>query len=225
VQAALAVKSEDYPRAKTIAEKIDDAELRTDTVSFLLYRAALFLIETNQMDKATELAPQISDAARRAVVRIAVAQRLISTKSQSDEGALIEQRTLDLLTEVERDLTKQDASNKIARILLGRVAVLAKLDKDQALASLQNVTQVINKLDSFELHDTSAPDLGLSVAPSAGATVSRPRIGFSFRNAIDPLITTNFEQVVATAERFSAKEVRGLARLEVAKFYLRQNPK
>jgi len=224
-QAALAVKTEDYPRAKAIAEKIDDAELRADTVSFLLYRAALFLIENTQTDKATELAPQISDAARRAVVRLAVAQRLISTRSQSNDSALLEQRTLDLLTEVERDLTKQDPSNKIARILLGRVAVLARLDKDQALVSLQNVIQVINKLDSFDLRETSAPDLGLSVAPSAGATASRPRIGFSFRNAIDPLITTNFEQVAATAERFSVKEVRGLARLEAAKLYLRQNLK
>src|SRR5712672_3623614 len=48
---------------------------------------------------------------------------------------------------------------------------------------------------------------------SGGGNFSHP-IGFSFRNAIEPLITTNFEQIAAAAETFAAKEVRSLARLE-----------
>ena len=82
---------------------------------------------------------------------------------------------------------------------------------------------MINKLDSFDLRDSSAPDLGLGISATSGATVERPRLGFDFRSAIDPLITTNFEQVASVAERFAAKEVRGVGRLEVAKLYLRKN--
>jgi hypothetical protein len=36
-------------------------------------------------------------------------------------------------------------------------------------------------------------------------------------------MTTNFEQIAAVAERFTAKEIRGVGRLEVAKLYLRKN--
>jgi hypothetical protein len=225
LQAALAVKKDDYARAKAIAEKIDDAELRADAISFFLYRAALSLIQTKQTDKAIELAPQIGDVARRAVVKLTLAQQLLATRRQSDDAALIEQRTMDLLIDVGRDLAKQEPTNKIARLLLGRVAVLAKLDRDQALSSLQETTQIINKLEAFDLRETGAPDFGLNAMPAAGATVDRPRIGFSFRNAIDPLIEKNFEEVAASAERFAAKELRGTARLEAAKLYLRAQTK
>jgi hypothetical protein len=222
-QAALAVKTEDFARAKSIAERIDDNDLRSDASSFVLYRAALSLIEKSETDKVLELASQISDAARRAVVKIAIAQRLLATKAEPENRALLEQRVLDLLNEVERDLTKQEPSIKIARLLLGRAAVLAKLDKEQALTALQHTALIINKLDGFDLRDGAAPDLGLSLSASSGATVDRPRIGFSFRNAVEPLITTNFEQIAAAADTFAAKEVRGVARLEVAKIYLKQH--
>jgi len=223
-QAALAVKTEDFARAKNIAEKISDDALRADATSFVLYRAALSLIEKNETDKVLEITSQISDAGRRAVVKIAIAQRLLATKTEPENRALLEQRVLDLLNEVERDLTKQEPSIKIARLLLGRASVLAKLDKEQALTALQHTAQVINKLDAFDLRDGGAPDLGLSLSSSSGATVDRPRIGFSFRNAVEPLITANFEQIAAAAETFAAKEVRGVARLEVAKVYLRPRP-
>src|SRR5205823_3328050 len=113
-------------------------------------------------------------------------------------------------------------SAKVARILLGRTALLSKLDKEQALTALQHTAQMINKLEAFDLHDGSAPDLGLSLSAPSGAPVDRPRIGFSFRNAIEPLITANFEQLASVADAFTAKEVRGVARLETAKGLLRQ---
>src|SRR5207253_668422 len=49
-QAALAVKVEDFTRAKSIAEKINDDTLRSDATSFVLYRAALSLLEKNETD-------------------------------------------------------------------------------------------------------------------------------------------------------------------------------
>ena len=225
VQAALAVKVEEFARAKSIAEKIDDDALRSDAISFVLYRAALSLIQKNDPDKVSEIAAQISDVARRSVVKMAIAQKLLATKAGPEERVLLEQRTLDLLNEVERELAKQEPSAKVARILLGRTGILAKLDKEQATTALQHMAQLINKLDAFDLRDGAAPALGLGVSASSGATVVSPRIGFSFRNAIEPLITTNFEQLASAAETFTAKEVRGLARVEVAKLYLSQRAK
>lgn len=81
---------------------------------------------------------------------------------------------------------------------------------------------MIDKLDGFDLRDRAAPDLGLGAAGTSGATVARPRIGFDFRSAIEPVIVTNFEQIAAMVERLTPKEVSGAARLEVAKLYLQK---
>ena len=226
LEAALAAKPKEYQRAKRIAEKITDDDLRADAVSFVLYRAALFFVEKAEIEKAAEIAPQISEVSRRAVVKIAIAQCLRASKTEKTEAgelSLEQQRAFDLLNDIERDLRKEEPSANAVKILLGRTAVLAKLDKAQALVALEQAVQMINKLDSFDLRDGSAPDLGLGVSETSGATVARPRIGFDFRSAIDPLIRTDFEQISAVADRLTAKEVNGVGRLEVAKLYLRKN--
>jgi hypothetical protein len=228
VEAALATKPEDYQRGRRIAEKIDDdKDLRADVVSFLLYRGALFLVEKTEIEKAAELAPQISDLLRRSVVKIVIAQHLLSSKpekSQPEESTtLTQQRAFNLLSDIDRDLKKEGPSASAAKILLAKTAILAKLDENQALTSLEISVQMINKLESFDLRDGSAPNLGLGVSATSGATVERPRLGFDFRSAIAPLITKNFEQIATVAESFTAKEIRGVGCLEVAKLYLRKN--
>jgi tetratricopeptide (TPR) repeat protein len=226
VKAALATKPEDYIHAKRIAGKVDDDDLRADAVSFVLYRAALFFAEKGEIEKAIEIAPTISDISRRAVVKIAIAQRLLSSKSgkvEPGEVNFAQQRALDLLSDIDRDLKKADPSANAAKILLGRTAVLAKLDKDQALASLEQTVQMMNKLDRFDLRDGTAPNLGMGAFSVSGATVARPKVGFDFNSAIEPLIMTDFETLSAVAERLTVKELRGVGRLEVAKLYLRKN--
>lgn len=226
VEAALATKPEDHNRAKRIVEKIDDDELRADAGSFVLYRAALSFVENAEVEKAIEIAPQISEASRRAVVKIAIAQSLVATKRQKTalgELSLEQQRAFDLLNDIERDLKKEEPSANLVKILLGRIAVLANLDTDQALASVEQVVQMINKLNQFDLRDGAAPDLGLGVSATSSATVARPRIGFDFRSAIEPLVTTSLEQIAAAAERLTPKELSGVGRLEVAKLYLKEH--
>lgn len=225
VEAALATKPEDYERGRRLAEKIDEKELRADVLSFMLYRGALFLVEKKEIEKAAELAPQISDVLRRSVVKIVIAQYLLSSRperSGSALNALTQQRAFDLLSEIDRDLRKEEPSASAAEILLAKTAVLAKLDEDQALVSLTHSVQLINKLESFDLRDGKAPDLGLGISATSGATVERPRLGFDFRSAIEPLIATNFEQLAAITESLTAKETRGIGCLEVAKLYLRK---
>jgi hypothetical protein len=81
---------------------------------------------------------------------------------------------------------------------------------------------MINKLDRFDLRDGAAPNLGLTAFSASGATVDRPRVGFDFRSAIEPLIKTDFEQISSVVERLVAKEVNGAGRLEIAKLYLQK---
>jgi hypothetical protein len=227
VEAALAPTPQDYQRAKRIAEKIADDNLRADAVSFVLYRAALFFLEEDEIETAGEIAPQITDGSRRAVVRIAIGQRLLATRTAEkiDPAQLTpgQQRVFDLLSDVERDLKKEEPSLKVVKILLGRTALLAKLDPVQSFVSLEQAVEMINKLERFDPKDGAAPDLSLGVSEISGATVATPRVGFNFRSAIEPLIKTDLEQISAVVERLRAKSVRGVARLEVARLYFQKN--
>jgi hypothetical protein len=67
------------------------------------------------------------------------------------------------------------------------------------------------------------PAWELGASEVSGASVDRPRVGFSFRSAIEPLIAKDFEQVAAVVERLAAKPLRGLGRIEVAKLFLQNN--
>ena len=111
VEAALAPTHQDYQRAKRIAEKIADDNLRADAVSFVLYGAALFFVGKDDIETASGIVPQITEGSRRAVVRIAIAQRLMATATveKIDPTQLTPelQRVFDLLSDVERDLKKR----------------------------------------------------------------------------------------------------------------------
>ena len=218
----LAVEATDYERAKRIADKIADDDLRADVISYAIYRAALAYVNQKDTDKARELATMLSSGQRQAMVKIAIAQRLLANKDEStpEEITSAQQRAFDLLSDVARGMKKESASKNAAKILLGRAALLAKLDNAQTLISLEDALLVINKLDNFEIRDAFPPALGLSIAPRSASLANTPRLGFSFSSAVEPLIKTDFESLTDLAARFNRKEVRGVARFEVARLYL-----
>lgn len=226
VQAALITRADDYERGKRIAQKIDDDNLRADTVSFVLYRAGLYFVERTNLEKASEIIPAISDPLRRAVAKLALSQRLISRlgeKTDPAEKSFAQQRALDLAIEVARDLKDQAPSGNVAKILLGATAVLARIDRDQAFIALAAAVATINKLPKFDLQDAATPRLGMDSFAGSSAIVAGPNVSFSFRAAIDPLIESNFDQVATAADGFGAKELSGVARLEIGKLYLQKN--
>lgn len=227
IHAALSTNAEDYKRGVGIAKKIEDEDLQQDVVSFVLYRAALKFVEKKEIETAEELAPQIKETLRRSVVKIAVAQALLEPKKDKNiERAQIElekQRAFALLNDVQRDLQNEDASLNLIKTLFGTTAVLAKFDKTQALNSLEQTVQMINKSDKFNLKESSAPKLGIDISKTSSATVATPRIGFGFNNAIENLIETDFEQVASIVERLSAKEIRGVGRIETARLFFQKN--
>ncbi|CAN5156271.1 hypothetical protein BH20ACI1_BH20ACI1_18770 [soil metagenome] len=227
IRAALNTSPEDYKRGISIAKKIDDEILQEDVVSFVLYRAALYFVGEKKIETAEELAPQIKETLRRAVVKIAVAQALLQPKKDKKiEQAQLElekQRAYALLNDVQRDLQNEDASPNLIKTLFGATAVLAKFDKTQALNSLEQTVQMINKSDKFNLKENSAPKLGIDLSKTSSATVDTPRIGFGFNNAVENLIETDFEQIASIVERLSAKEIRGVGRIETARLFFQKN--
>ena len=224
LEAAIATDVDDYLRGQSLAEKISDETMRADAVSFILYRATLGFVRMKDFDKARELTPKITTNTRRAVVKIAIAQSLLSDQNSkrgnADEVKLENQKAFDLLNDVERDLKKEEPSANIAKILLARAALIAKLDMDQGLIAIEQSLQTINKVDRFDLRNNSAPKLGIKGSWRTENLSDAPRVGFSFRSAIEPLISAHFEDLVNLTDSLKVREVRGTARLEIASLYL-----
>jgi len=227
VNAVLAVEATDYERAKRIAEKIDDDELRADVISYAIYRAGLAYAMQKDSAMAQTLAEMITNKPRQAMVKIAIVQHLlVGADEKRDKPTRIvsdQQRAFDLLNDIASQMKNESPSENAAKILLGRAALLAKLDKAQTLTSVEDALAVINKLDRFDIRDFAAPRLGLAVAPRSQSMLDNPRVGFNFRQAVETLVKTEFESLADLAGRFTRKEVRGLARFEVAKLYLQSN--
>jgi hypothetical protein len=226
LKAAVSTNAEDYKRAVKITKKIDDDNLSADAVSFILYRAALYFVEKKEIETAEELAPQITEPLRRSVVKTAVAQFLlqpVGKKREQFEIDLLKQKAFALLNEVERDLQKQDVSLNAVKTFFGMMTVSVKFDKFRTISSLESLVQKINKLEDFNIRQTSAPNLGIDISSASSATVATPKIGFGFRSAIEPLIETEFDQISSIVERFSAKQVRGAGRIELAKLFFQKN--
>jgi hypothetical protein len=221
-RAVVSTKPDDYERAKQIAKKISDDGLRADTISFALYRAALFFIERNELAKAMELALQVNDVVRGAVAKIALAQHLLAMKPDAGALRLDQQRAFDLLTNLESDLKKNEPCVTLGKISLARAAVLGDLDPAQALLALDQSVQLINKVDNFDLRDSVAPELGLGLFANSEATIPRPKLRFDLNSAIAPLVATDFDQVSAIVGRLVRKDMNGEGRLEVAKLFLRK---
>jgi hypothetical protein len=223
VSAAIATTPQDYQRAIRIIDKIDDDnDLRKDATAFLFYRASLSFIGRGDFDKATELKQQVHHFARQAVLNIAMAQHYASARGDAEQKQLDRQRSFDLLNEVGRGLDAEKPSAKIAKIALARTAILANLDKAQGLAALEQTLQLINGLDSFDLRDASGPSLGLDDSVSR-ATIATPKVGFAFSAAVEPFLSTNLDEIIAAVETLRVKEVRGIARLEIAKLFFNSN--
>ena len=226
IRAALATKTQDYVRAKAIADKIDDVELRTETISFVYYRAALFFVRQSDVENAIDLVPRINDAVRRNVVRITIANSLLGAKIDGKServSELTRQRAFNHLSDIGSELRKADSSVAVARVMLGRTSLLARLDQTQAFAALEDAIQVIDKLDKLNLQDGAVPSLGLSAVPSSGATLEKPSVDCSLRTAIDRLVEYDFDLVSSIVAKLRQKETHAIARLEVAITYLNKN--
>ncbi len=102
------------------------------------------------------------------------------------------------------DLAKQEPTTKIIKIPIGRTAVLADLDKSGVPASLDQIVQMLNKVEGFDLRDGAAPELRLSVPVPVGR-IDNPRIGYDFRSAFEPLVTTEFEQDFGNSRKIAGE--------------------
>jgi hypothetical protein len=224
-QAAMATLPEELERGRRLAGKIDEREMREQVISFLVYRAALSVLEKGQFDEAVKLANE-TQSVQRAVILITAAQRIAGEGTREKPEQILNRRlrVLSLLSEAEKVLERNAPSAAASRVHLGLVAALAPLDAPRALEVFKQAVATINALDSFDVADTSAPRM-FELDASAQSSVPRVRVGYGLKDALTPLARADFESSVLLAGKLSAPAVRGACMLEIAQSVLSPNAK
>ena len=211
--AAVATAADRYKRGLDLAAKIDDKNLRDGVRSWLIYRATLHLISSDDVDEAHRLNLKNDDAAQRAVCFVVGAQRLLKDKDTT--------RASEWLREAGAIVRRNDADESFARISLGIVSVYGRFDAQSALDWLLYAVKLMRKAAPASLNDDRAPAskriTGLTpIGDVAGATT-----GFSLQSAVGVFSIEQFEAVLYILNEITPPETRGIAVLTLCSNYLK----
>jgi hypothetical protein len=214
VQAALATEPAELESGRRIAAKIDEADLREQVISFLVYRTALLELEKGRLDEAIELAAEAKPI-QRAIILTTAAQRIVAKRTNAVEALIRKSRALNLLSEVEKLLERGDLPSEALRVRVGLVAALTPLDPVRALEVFSKVVAAVNNDPAFDASDTSAPRIA-NLAGASNSLLPRINSGYGLKDAMTLLASADFEGATIIASKLSAPSVRGTCLMEIA---------
>ncbi len=212
-KAALATTVQNYARGWTLAGKIDDGSLRENLKNWLTYRATLYFVSQNNLDKAYELAAKNNDPIQRAASLVVGAQQLIKIKDTVRASHwLVEARSL---------LRKVDPDETSVHVAFGIVSAFAKVDRVAAFDVLSEAVRQMGKTTLSPVDQDRAPLLKRFSGFDSSADFTYGTEGFSLRAAISAFGPEQFEDVLGIVNRITPAELHGLAIIELSKKYLK----
>jgi hypothetical protein len=213
-KAALATTIPGYSKGWDIAGKIDDDTLRDDLRNWLTYRATLYFIGANNLDRAYELASKNSNPAQRAASLVVGAQKLIKTKETD--------RATQWLEESRSLIRRGDPNENNLRIAFGVVSAYGRFDNPTAFAALSDAINLMGKVDLQAGDEDRAPPVK-NFAGFEMPDFTYGTDGFSLKSAIAVFSPDLFDDVLAVINRIKQPETRGVATLDLCRGYLKSN--
>ena len=212
-KAALATTVQNYPRGWDLADKIDDRSLRDNLKNWLTYRASLYFVTLNNLDKAYELAAKNTDPIQRAASLVVGAQQLVKNKNTTRASQwLVEARSL---------VRKVDPDENSVHVAFGIVSAFAKVDRVTAFDVLSEAVRQMGKTTFGPADEDRAPLLKRFSGFDSLADFTYGTEGFSLRAAICAFGPEQFEDVLGVVNRITPPELHGLAIIELSKKYLK----
>lgn len=211
--AAVATTVERYQRGLDLAAKIDDKDLREGVRSWLIYRAVLHFIATNDLDTAYRLNSKNDDGAERAVCFIVGAQRLVKEKDTT--------RANEWLREAGAIVRRMDGDERPARIALGIVSTYGRFDTQAALDWLVYSVKLMRKASPASLNEDRAPSFKRISGVTPISDFSSNTSGFSLQSAVAVFPPDQFEQVLSVLDGVTPQEARGLAVVTLCRNFLK----
>lgn len=212
-KAALATTPQNYARGWSLAGKIDDGSLRDNLRNWLAYRATLYFVSQNNLDKAYELAAKNDDPIQRAASLVVGAQQLIKIKDTTRANQwLLEARSL---------IRKGEPDESSVHVAFGIVSAFATLDKVTAFEVLSEAVRQMGKTSIGSADEDRVPQLKRFSGFDSSADFTYGTEGFSLRTAVGAFGSEQFEDVLGIVNRITPAELQGMAIIELSKKYLK----
>jgi hypothetical protein len=215
-QAAMAASGKDYQRARELADKIEETELRKQLYAFLIFDAMHQAIDDKKPDDALRLArSQLSNVQR--AWGLTEVGRLLA-KTEPDRAA----EMLDMASAEARRID-QSSPDRV-RMLVAIVTQFQKVDSARAWEMMGEVIKAANSLSGFSGEDG---ELTMRVEfKGGGAMTNNFNVdSFDLTGLFTALAEQDFNRAADLPKGFTGESPRAVAMLAVARAVLNKKPK
>jgi hypothetical protein len=216
-QAAMAASSKDYERARELADKIEDTDLRKQLYAFLTFDAMHQAIDDKKPDDALRLARSQELTNVQRAWGLTEVGRLLA-KTEPDRAAEV----LDMAS-AEARRVDQSSPDRV-RMLVAIVTQFQKVDSARAWEMMSEVIKAANALSGFSGEDG---ELTMRVEfKSGGAMTNNFNVdSFDLTGLFTALAQEDFNRAADLPKGFTGESPRAVAMLAVARTVLNKNKK
>jgi hypothetical protein len=216
-RAAMAAARKDYERARQLADKIEDADVRNQLYAFLIFDAMRQAIADKKPDEALRLArsQELSNVQR--AWGLTEVGRLLA-KTEPDRAAEV----LDMAS-AEAKRIDQNSPDRV-RVLVAIVTQFQRVDSARAWEMMGEVIKAANSLSGFSGEDG---ELTMRVEFKGGGAMTNNNSveSFDLTGLFTALAEEDFNRAADLPKGFTAESPRALATLAVARTVLNKKPK
>lgn len=199
-QGVLRSDVEQFEKAKSVTEHIDNKELREQIINFLIYKTSLDLIKNNNFEDARKLTQKNSEPRQKAAILVIGGQKLAERKDSF--------QAQDWLLEAQRLFEKNKTSDEDwINIGFGLVSAYAQFDKIEAVQILDKSVKLI-KVDSKDYNRDKAP-LAISFSGLNFSDFTFGSKNFGLEAAIKSFPKDNFEDVLPALNKINNPQAKG----------------
>jgi hypothetical protein len=216
-QAAMATSGKDYERARELADKIEESELRKQMYAFLTFDAMHQAITDKKPDDALRFArsPELTNVQR--AWGLTEVGRLLA-KTEPDRAA----EMLDLASAEARRID-QSSPDRV-RALVAVVTQFQKVDSARAWEMMSEVIKAANSLSEFSGEDG---ELTMIVAFKSGGAMTQNQSvdSFDLTGLFTAFAEEDFNRAADLPKGFTGESPRAVAMLAVARTVLTKKQK
>lgn len=216
-QAAMATSGKDYERARQLADKIEDTELRKQMYAYLAFDAMRQAIEDKKPDEALRLTTSQELTNVQRAWGLTEVGRLVA-KTETQRAAEV----LDLASAEARRID-QNSPDRV-RTLVAIVTQFQKVDSARAWEMMGEVIKSANSLSGFSGEDG---EISLSVQfKDGGAMTNNFNVdSFDLTGLFTALADEDFNRAADLPKGFTGESPRAVAMLAVARTVLKKKSK
>jgi len=216
-QAAMAASGKDYERARELADKIEETELRKQLYAFLIFDAMHQAINDKKPDDALRLARSQELTNVQRAWGLTEIGRLLA-KTEPDRAA-------EMLDTASAEARRMDQSSPDrVRMLVAIVTQFQKVDNARAWEMMSEVIKAANSLSEFSGEDG---ELTMRVEfKGGGAMTNNFNVdSFDLTGLFTALAEEDFNRAADLPKGFTGESPRAVATLAVARSVLNKKPK